>query len=296
MEHLRTSEFAFGAESDGVRCLANPDLHKPSGVCRLGHLSDFHLGKPTDDGPSNPAAVRRWLEDFEEARVDVLAVTGDLVETPGDREGLERAKRLLEDASFPTLVIPGNHDVPHPGQEGPFEELFGRYPRVDRVAGASFLLFDSMGGLPEAMRSKEERRDADERGAFSRGAVGDEQRRRIEGALGDEPPFGRVVLVHHHLRYNAPTATGWEPDPASPRGFMAPLNDARRHIGWAARRARLVLHGHKHNFWDPYRPVRDLVVLNSGTAVQAKPGRRRRGRIVDIGSGMDTLTIHDLAF
>ncbi|MFW5967179.1 MAG: metallophosphoesterase family protein [Persicimonas sp.] len=295
MEHLRTTEFDFGAEPTAVRHPPTPDLHKPSDVCRLGHLSDFHFGKPTDDGLPNEEAVERWLDAFEKARVDALAVTGDLVETPGDREGLERAKRLLEAASFRCLVIPGNHDIAHPGKEGPFEELFGPYPRVERAAGAAFLLFDSMGGLPEAERSDRERRDAAERGAFSRGAVGEKQRRRIEEDLGEKPPFGRVVLVHHHLRYNAPTATGWEPDPASPHGFMSPLADARRHLGWAATRARLVLHGHKHNFWEPYRPLRGLVVLNSGTAVQAKPGRRRRGRIVDLAADRDALTIHDLA-
>lgn len=295
MIHLRALQFDFDLPGAGaVRRLVPATLARPQGVRRLGHLSDFHLGNPTFDDLPNAEAVCRWLDAFERADVDVLAVTGDLVEEPGDRRRLRRAKDLLERAPFPYVTIPGNHDVPHPGRSGPFEESFGDVPTAARHADVEFLLFDSMKGLPEDERSRMERRDARKTGSFSRGRVGDEQRREVDEQLGEPPRFGQVMLVHHHLRTNAPTPTGWQREPTAPHGLMAPLDDAAAHLAWTAQRARLALHGHKHRFWAPYRPLPELVVLNSGTSVQAKPDRARHARIVDIWPGMASLIVHDL--
>jgi hypothetical protein len=227
--------------------------------------------------------------------VDVLVMTGDLVEEPGDRARLERVKGWLDAAPFPYLVVPGNHDVPEPGAPGPFEDIFGAYPQVTEHAQVQFVLLDSMKGLPAAERTDVERDEAAESGSYSRGAVGQEQLDEAGRLLQPPPAYGRVLLVHHHLRHNAPTEQGYEQEPTAPLGLMRMLDDADDVLDWAAsRQIRLAFHGHKHNFWDPYQPRPGLVTLNSGTSVRGKEGRPRRARIVDLWPGSERLQIHDL--
>ena len=128
---------------------------KPTGAVRLGHLSDFHLGKPLA-GATVPEVVGRWLADFEAAGVDAIVFSGDLVEIPDRRAPMLWMRRMLDASGIPWVTVPGNHDVRDPGR-GPFYELFGDYPRLERHAGVAFLLLDSMAGLP-----------ADERNPFER--------------------------------------------------------------------------------------------------------------------------------
>lgn len=297
MNHIQTTQFNFQppSQSATARQISPPSLTRPPNTVRLGHLSDFHLGKPPADGVDSQVALGQWLDGFEEQQVDVLVVTGDLVQQPGDRRRLERVKARLEEAPFPYLVIPGNHDIPEPGARGPFEELFGDYPQVAQAAGVEFVLLDSMKGLPPSQRSALERKEAASLGSFSCGRVGDDQRRQAQTRLGPAPAFGRVMLVHHHLRRNAPTQTGHQEEPTAPHGLMRELDDADELLDWAhAHRVRLAFHGHKHNFWDPYQPRPGLVTLNSGTSVRGKESRPRRARIVDIWPGAERLHVHDL--
>jgi predicted phosphodiesterase len=107
----------------------------------------------------------------------------------------------------------------------------------------------------------------------------------------------RVLVVHHHLRENAPTVVGFEDDPTAPEGLMGPLEDARGLLDWAERRGvRLAFHGHKHNFWEPYEPRDGLLVLNSGTSTRGKAGRDRRARIVDLDAESGEVRVQALAF
>ena len=297
MEYLQTTEFAFRAGSPAQRRPgAGGRLQQRPGTVRLGHLSDLHLGKPTADAISAKEAVEVWLQAFEAAGVEVLVFTGDVVEARGDRPRLAWARDRLDEVSFPYVIVPGNHDQPEPGSPGPFEAIFGHYPAVSTEAGVEFVLLDSMKGLPPSERSRIERQEAAD-SAYSRGRVGQAQREAAAQMLGDTPGWGRVMVVHHHLRPNAPSQVGWEQEPTAPHGLMAPLDDADPVLRWATEHGvRLAFHGHKHNFWEPYEPRPGLVVLNSGTSFRGKPDRARRARIVDVWPSMERIAVHDVQY
>jgi 3',5'-cyclic AMP phosphodiesterase CpdA len=264
---------------------------------RIAHCSDFHFGKPSRDEISSERAVSWWLAEFQRRDVDVIVMSGDVVETPGDAEQLRLAHGMLEGTGIPYVVVPGNHDVPEPGVPGPFEELFGAYPRVEHVAGVEFVLVDSMMGIPQAQRSPEDVANRADNGAYSKGRVGIEQLAALDELVAVEAAAPRVLVVHHHLRENAPTAVGFEDDPTAPDGLMGPLEDARGLLDWAEKRGvRLVLHGHKHNFWEPYEPRPGIIALNSGTSTRGKPGRRRRARIIELDPKTAAVDVEALEF
>ena len=251
---------------------------KPEGAVRLGHLSDFHLGKPLDRG-SVPRVVGRWLADFREADVDAIVFAGDLVEVPDRRAPMLRMRRMLDRSAIPWVTVPGNHDVETPGT-GPFYDLFGDYPRVERHAGIDFLLLDTMAGLPAGRRNPFERLSHLRKGYWSKGAVGPEQRRLAEGRLPAERDAPLVVLLHHHL---APQEQLLDelPESTAPPSLMVPATDAAETAEWAADLgARLLFHGHMHEFWPLYTPDPRLVAVNSGSST-----RRGRARIVDLSGG-----------
>lgn len=264
---------------------------------RIAHCSDFHLGKPTQDNVSAERAASWWLAEFQRRDADVIVCSGDLVETPGDAERLREAHGMLEATGIPYVVVPGNHDVPEPGEDGPFESLFGQLPRVETIGGVEFVLVDSMRGIPVEHRSPEDAENYRDNGAYSKGRIGIEQLAALDEMVAVEATAPRVLVVHHHLRENAPTVVGFEDDPTAPEGLMGPLEDARGLLDWAERRGvRLAFHGHKHNFWEPYEPRDGLLVLNSGTSTRGKAGRDRRARIVDLDAESGEVRVQALAF
>ncbi|MFB6262699.1 MAG: metallophosphoesterase [Bradymonadaceae bacterium] len=247
---------------------------------RLGHVSDFHLGAKLASGDV-PSVVEHWLADLEAAGVDVAVVTGDLVETPGDRVGLLRIRHLLDAADLDWVVVPGNHDLSTPGCDTTFEELFGGYPRVERLGGAEFLLCDSMGAFPVDDRGPFERLMG-QKFCYMRGRVGEAQLDDLEARLTGEPDRPRVLAVHHRLA-PADEVFGHPVSTSAPDTAMVPALDAGQVISrfreWGVRAA---FHGHRHRHWPAY--VRGgAVVFNSGSATRGKP--QRRGRIVDLGRG-----------
>lgn len=264
---------------------------------RIGHCSDFHLGKPSRDEVSSERAASWWLAEFQRREVDVVVISGDLVETPGDEQRLRQVYGMLEGTGLPYVVVPGNHDVPEPGTSGSFEALFGDYPRVETIAGVEFVLVDSMKGIPVEHRSPEDVANHLEHGAYSRGRVGIEQLTALDELVAIEAASPRVLVVHHHLRENAPSEVGFEEEPTAPSGLMAPMEDARGLLDWAEQRdVRLVFHGHKHNFWEPYEPRDGVIVLNSGTSTRGKAGRERRARIVELDAETGAVEIEALSF
>jgi 3',5'-cyclic AMP phosphodiesterase CpdA len=260
---------------------------------RLGHLSDPHYGKPLGDGEV-PAILGEWLEAFADAGVDVVVLSGDLVETPGDRVGMLRIRRLLEDADLPWVVVPGNHDIVRPSQHGPFGDLFGAYPRIERHAGVEFVLLDSLAEPTVDERTPFERLDLQQTGSLSTGRVGDRQLRRATGLLSDSNVMPRVLVVHHHLR-SADDVPGDTPTADAPPVLMVPCLDAKQVTRWAAHHdVRLAFHGHQHAHWPPYVVEDQTVVLNSGSSTRGKP--TRRARIVDVDPADGPTTIWEVAY
>ena len=260
---------------------------------RLGHLSDPHYGKPLDDGEV-PAILEEWLEAFADSDVDVVVLSGDLVETPGDRVGMLRIRRLLEETDLPWVVVPGNHDIVRPSQHGPFGDLFGAYPRIERHAGVEFVLLDSLAEPTVDERTPFERLDLQQTGSLSTGRVGDRQLRRATGQLSGSSEIPRVLVVHHHLR-SADDVPGDTPTADAPTALMVPCLDAKQVTRWAAHHdVRLAFHGHQHAHWPPYVVEDQTVVLNSGSSTRGKP--TRRARIVDVDPADGPTRIWEVAY
>lgn len=248
---------------------------------RIGHLSDFHLGKPVE-GAGVPERIGEWLDAFRASEVDVVVYTGDLVEEPDDRVGMLRVRYLLEASGIPWVVVPGNHDIARPGGESPYYELFGPYPRVERIAGAEFILLDSFGALAVSERSPFDRLDAGKTGAYSKGRVGSGQLAAVEGRLTPASDRPRILVVHHHLTAEENVVD--EPSGSSaPDALMVPCLDAEVVLDWASRfEVVAAFHGHMHAHWPPYAADEGPVVFNSGSSTRGKPDPR--ARIVDLAS------------
>lgn len=278
-------------EQTGELPLDKASLTKLAGTCRIGHLTDLHVNKDPLAVPTSLECLRRWLMELRDIGVDVVVISGDLVEEATDSDGLEAVRAALIRSGIAFCVVPGNHDIVTPGRPGPFEAVFGRYPRIERHAGVEFLLVDSNAGLPV------EERTLLERGfgtffCYTEGRVGSAQRDDLDATLeGDSMP--RILVLHHHLVHQAPeaaTGMGW----AFPLihegnlGTMQALQDAEAVRRWAVRRGvRLVLHGHKHAMQRLGIHEGGLVVLNGGSSTTAVAGdsfaeRRYRARIVDL--------------
>lgn len=71
----------------------------------IAHVSDLHFGK--DD----PRIVKGLLRALEEAKPDVIVVSGDLTQRAKKKQ-FRAAKEFLDEMpKVPRVVVPGNHDV-----------------------------------------------------------------------------------------------------------------------------------------------------------------------------------------
>ncbi len=247
---------------------------KSEDAVRLVHLSDLHLGRPLAK-PNPLDLLRIWLGAFSDAQVDVVVISGDLVQRSNDRKSLAAVRRALEDSSIPFVVVPGNHDVGRPGKHGAFEDVFGSFPRVETHAGVTFLLVDSNAGLPPHERRRHERLFA-RVVCFVEGRVGGAQLEKLDSLLGASEPGPRVMVLHHHL---VP-----QPNRSVKLGLMFPLQDAHSVRRWAvSRRVALALHGHHHVMRRAGVQSGGLVVLNGGSSTLVGPPYR--ARIIDLYQG-----------
>jgi 3',5'-cyclic AMP phosphodiesterase CpdA len=72
---------------------------------RIAHLSDLHFGAESEEIADAAA------EDVRDARVDLVAVSGDLTQR-ARRSQFQAAADFLARLPGPRIVVPGNHDVP----------------------------------------------------------------------------------------------------------------------------------------------------------------------------------------
>jgi 3',5'-cyclic AMP phosphodiesterase CpdA len=89
----------------------------------LLHISDLHFGRV----PEGMAGA--LLTAASEIQPDVVVVSGDLTQRARVVE-FEQARAFLDELEFPTLVIPGNHDVPLYNPYGRFVQRLARYRKI----------------------------------------------------------------------------------------------------------------------------------------------------------------------
>jgi 3',5'-cyclic AMP phosphodiesterase CpdA len=72
---------------------------------KILHLSDLHFGR------TDPAVVTAVREIAHRLDPHLIAVSGDLTQRAREHQ-FKAARAFLDSLSAPTLVVPGNHDVP----------------------------------------------------------------------------------------------------------------------------------------------------------------------------------------
>ncbi|MDY7093500.1 MAG: metallophosphoesterase family protein [Acidobacteriota bacterium] len=72
----------------------------------LFHISDVHFGPP-----HLPEVSQGVLRFIEERKPEMVILSGDLTQR-AKPEQFQQARRFVDSISVPTLVVPGNHDVP----------------------------------------------------------------------------------------------------------------------------------------------------------------------------------------
>src|SRR6187397_3032956 len=82
---------------------------------RVAHISDLHFGR------TNPTVVAALILKLRDLAPDVVVVSGDLTQRARARQ-FQEARHFLDALDRPTIVVPGNHDVP-------LENLFDRFFR-----------------------------------------------------------------------------------------------------------------------------------------------------------------------
>ena len=260
------------------------DLTKPAGAIRVAHLSDLHVGM-NGPAPIRPLAIfRMWLDALANAQTDLIVVSGDLVERPGDLFGLEQTHAMLQASGMRWVVVPGNHDIKRPGYHDPFHDIYGPFPRVEEHLGLDVILLDSMGGLTLQERALSERMYGDYV-CYTEGRIGQAQLEHVERLLQSRPPRERLLVLHHHvmrqhadLMPHVPRQAGITEDVL---GTMKTLMDADALLAWAcAQGVTTLMHGHKHLFQQPGMRADGLLVLNAGSST-LRPGSQL-GRMLDL--------------
>jgi len=249
-------------------------------VRRILHLSDLHFGPPY-----LPDVGESALRTAGELDPDVVVVSGDLTQR-AKRSQFEEARAFLERLpDVPTVVVPGNHDVPlwrvwermtRPHElyrEHVSENLDG----VLRLDGATIVWLDS----------------TSPRRAISNGRIHLEQLAFCREALADTDPADlRIVVAHHHFL----PAPDFERDVAMPR--------ARRALEtFVELRVDMILGGHLHrgyightlDVWAGADREHGIVIVQCGTTTSRRGRGREREKntfnLVEVAPDRDRFTV-----
>jgi 3',5'-cyclic AMP phosphodiesterase CpdA len=211
---------------------------------RLVHLSDIHYGPPFQ------AALEPILLDaIRQAAPDLVVLSGDLTQRARTHQ-FRQAQAFLDRLPRPTLVIPGNHDVP---LYNPFDRLFRSLERYKALIRPEVDMTVRVGGLLAVGLNSAYGWTND------RGRLTEAQLRRAEQAFLPYPagpgPHFKVLVTHHHFVRPPGVHQGPLPEPLLSR--------------FAAWGVELVLTGHTHLAHVEQRPE-GLVLLQAGTATASR--------------------------
>ena len=187
---------------------------------RLVHLSDLHFGR------ARPELLEPLVGIVNRLAPDLVAISGDLTQRARYRQ-FRDARAFIDRLEPPTLVVPGNHDVPLDNLPVRLMRPWVRYKRLigrelePRYSDDEIAVIGVNTVNPLAWQ----------RGRIRRRAV-----RRVCAEFVDDPARTRIVVVHHPLEH------GPEERKALTRGAAAAV-DAFSECG-----ADIVLSGHLHTW------------------------------------------------
>ena len=222
------------------------------------HVSDVHFGPP-----HLPRVSEGVLELIEDRRPDVVVISGDLTQRARP-EQFQAARHWVDRIPVPTVVVPGNHDVP-------------LYRVIERVTGPHRLFreyihedLDPVLRLPDVVIVGLD--STAPWTALTNGRIVPSQLEHCERVLAAvEPGVARIVAAHHHF---APA-----PDYLHDRTVPKAKRAMRRFIELGV---DMVLGGHLHrafignslDFFPGPERDRGVIIVQSGTTTS----RRGRGR------------------
>lgn len=241
---------------------------------QIFHISDVHFGPPHLSDLSE--GVLRFAA---ENRPDLVVVSGDLTQR-AKPEQFRQARKFVDRFEAPTLVVPGNHDVP----------LYRVWERFGNPFGAYRKYFD--------LELEPEYRDHEllvvgintAHGlTFKDGRVTHRRLSKVARILQDSPPdLFKVVVAHHHL-----IPPPWFGNQQVLRGARAAV-DLFTRLG-----VDLILSGHLHQsfignseeFYPKGRPP--VVILHSGTTTsnRGRHGERDKNTCYWIKTDRDSMTV-----
>lgn len=225
------------------------------------HVSDLHFGPPHVDHVSE-AVVRA----AHELSIDAIIASGDFTQR-ATREQYAQARAFLDRLpNLPTVVVPGNHDVP---LYRVMERVFAPY-RLYReyISEELDTVYQLDNAVIVALNSTSPMR------AITNGRINGWQLDFCERAFRDAAPeLARIVVAHHHFA-PAPDYEGGQVMPRAKRAI-----DCFSELG-----VEMVLGGHLHrayvgNSLDVY-PGRDrehgIIIVQSGTTTSRRGRARER--------------------
>jgi 3',5'-cyclic AMP phosphodiesterase CpdA len=182
----------------------------------IAHISDLHVGALA----FKHDLLNKAIQEINDMCPDVTIVTGDITEN-GYYMEFEKAAQYLDEFESPLLVIPGNHDARHVGEQG-FGEL------IEKRCGA--LNLKSKGLVVIGLDSSEPDLDY--------GKVGRAQQEFMEKELkhASKDKLYKIIALHHHI---IPV-----PKTGRERNVLSDAGDILQSI--IDGEANLVLSGHKH--------------------------------------------------
>lgn len=223
------------------------------------HISDLHFGPPYV-----PAVGEALIRIAGQLEADVTVVAGDLTQR-AKRQQFADAKEFLDRLpKRPTVVIPGNHDVPLYRLRERFTDPYRLYreyisPDLNMVLKTDEAV---MVGLNSTAP----------RSAISNGRLHHSKLEYCREAFENAPPdVARIVIAHHHFA-PAPDYLHDQTMPKAKRAMNLFVD-----LG-----VELILGGHLHrayignslDFYPGNHRDRGIVIVQSGTATS----RRGRGR------------------
>jgi 3',5'-cyclic AMP phosphodiesterase CpdA len=230
-------------------------------VISLLHVSDLHFGPPFQ-----PRLGEAVLAFAERLRPDCIVASGDFTQRAKEAQFAEARAFLDRLPPVPTVVTPGNHDVPLYRVRERLTDPYRHYRRY--IAEELDTVTEIPGAVIVSLNSTAPRR-AITNGRISRWQV-DLAREAFRGVPEETL---RIVVAHHHF---APPPD-WEGADAMPRAKRA--LDA-----FTAARVDLILGGHLHrayigNSLDVYAGAdreHGIVIAQSGTATSRRGRARER--------------------
>jgi len=182
----------------------------------VAHISDLHLGSLT----FQEDLIKKAIEEINMLEPDVTVVTGDITEN-GYYMEFEKAAEYLDEIDSPLVVVPGNHDARHVGDDCFGVVIKNRFGALDlKDCGIKIIGMDS--SEPD----------------LDYGKVGRAQQNWMVMELikAQEENFFKIIALHHHM-IPVPR-TGRE------RNVLSDAGDILKSV--IDGNANLVLSGHKH--------------------------------------------------